>query len=400
MPSDQRRAFALLFVCLACVGMGQSMLFSILPPAARTIGISPFQVSTIFATSATLWVFISPWWGRRSDVAGRRKIVLIGLLGFALSMASLATVIWFGISGWLAPVVVYPLMIAARCIFALIGSGTGPAAQAYIADRTSRTERTAGVALVSAAMGLGETVGPGIGAALAFVGLLTPLYLSSALAVVSALTIWNFLPEERRLPHTEYIRPPRLAVLDRRVLPFLAVVTALQAVRATTVITLAFFFQDMLHLDAHDTVRLSGVGFVLLAVSGLFAQLVIVQRFRPAAKLMMRVGACSMAFAYALFVIGSQFWVFIVALVALGLGIGLLRPGAAAASSLVVEAHEQGSVAGLLGGISVIGNVFGPMLGTALYAYAVRAPYIMNFIIIALAVVVVFVDKRVRDVRA
>src|SRR5512132_3842304 len=103
------------------------MLFSILPPAAREIGISPFQVSTIFATSATLWVFISPMWGRRSDVSGRRKIILIGLLGFALSMASLATAIWIGISKWLAASTVYPLMIGARCIFALIGSGTGPA---------------------------------------------------------------------------------------------------------------------------------------------------------------------------------------------------------------------------------------------------------------------------------
>src|SRR6266849_2044966 len=70
-PAPQR-AFALLFGCLVCVGMGQSMLFSILPPAARQIGISPFQVSTIFATSASIWVFISPMWGRRSDVVGRR----------------------------------------------------------------------------------------------------------------------------------------------------------------------------------------------------------------------------------------------------------------------------------------------------------------------------------------
>ena len=30
-------AFRLLFFCLVCVGVGQSMLFSILPPAARVI---------------------------------------------------------------------------------------------------------------------------------------------------------------------------------------------------------------------------------------------------------------------------------------------------------------------------------------------------------------------------
>ena len=71
-------------------------------------------------------------------------------------------------------------------LFAIFGSGTGPAAQAYVADRTSRHDRTAGVALVSAAMGVGETLGPGVGALLAAIDLLAPMYLSAALAVLSA----------------------------------------------------------------------------------------------------------------------------------------------------------------------------------------------------------------------
>ena len=59
-------------------------------------------------------------------------------------------------------------------------------------------------------MGLGETIGPGVGAALAVVGLLAPLYLSSALAVLSALTIALFLPEERApaAAHHEQRPPP------------------------------------------------------------------------------------------------------------------------------------------------------------------------------------------------
>jgi len=376
------------------------MLFSILPPAARAIGISPFQVSTIFATSASIWVFVSPMWGRRSDVSGRRMVMLIGLLGYALSMALLATVIKVGTLGLLPPIIVYPLMIASRSVFALIGSGTGPASQAYIADRTSRTERTAGVALVSAAMGLGETVGPGLGAALASIGLLAPIYFSAGLAVVSALTIWRFLPEEGP-PHTHAAeRPPKMRVGDRRVLPFLLVSTALQAVRATTVITLAFFLQDTLQLTAQQTVRYSGIGFVTLAVSGLVAQLVVVQRFRPSARLMMRVGALLMVGAFGLFVIGGGFLLYIVALMCLGLGLGLVRPGSAAAASLSVEPNEQGSVAGMIGGVAVIGNVFGPMLGTTLYTFARTGPYILNAGIMVGATALIFRSRRVRLIRA
>lgn len=393
-------AFRVLFFCLVCVGMGQSMLFSILPPAARVIGLSPFQVSTIFATSASIWVFVSPWWGRRSDVTGRRKVILIGLLGFALSMTLLATMIEIGVHQLLPPLVVYPLMVASRSVFALLGSGTGPASQAYVADRTTRLERTAGVALVNAAMGLGETVGPGLGAALAVIGLLAPVYFSAGLAVVSALTIWHFLPEDGVPVETHLERPQRLRVRDPRVLPFLLVSTSLQAVRATTVITLAFYLQDTLGLTGQQTVQYSGVGFVTLAVAGLVAQLVIVQRFQPSPPWLLRTGTALMVAAFVLIVIGNGYAAVVIALALLGLGLGFVRPGAAAGASLSVRPNEQGSVAGVVGGVAVIGNVFGPMLGTSLYELRHTAPFLLNGIIMAAVLVYVLTSRRVRAVRA
>ena len=396
MSSGQPPGFRLLFLCLASVGIGQSMLFSILPPAAREIGISPFQVSTIFATSAFIWVFVSPWWGRRSDVTGRRRIILIGLLGYALSMTLVASMLQIGLWGLLPVAVLYPLMIASRSIFALLGSGTGPASQAYIADRTTRAERTAGVAMVNAGMGLGETIGPGVGAALAAVGLLAPLYFSSALAVVSAWAIWRYLPEEDRPIRVEPSPGPRLRARDPRVIPFILVGTALQAVRATTVITLGFLLQDTLGLGPRETVQYSGVGFVLLAVSGLFTQLVLVQNLRPTSRAMIRIGAAFMLAAFLLFCLGSSFAAYAAGLSLLGIGLGFLRPGSAAGASLAVGPEEQGSVAGLLGGVAVIGNVVGPMVGTQLYQIAPVGPYVMNAAIMGVVLVYAFASPRLR----
>lgn len=398
--AEHARALRLLFVSLVCIGIGQSMLFSILPPAARQIGITPFQVSTVFATSATLWVFISPWWGRRSDVRGRRPIMIIGLCGYALSMFALAVVIEIGMLGLLPAVLIYPLLIVARCQFAIFGSGTGPAAQAYVADRTSRHDRTAGVALVSAAMGLGETMGPGIGALLAAIDLLAPLYLSAGLAVLSALALHRWLPEEKPVVHADQPAPRGLSPLDPRVTPFVLVSAALQATRATTVITFAFFLQDTLGLTPARTVQLSGIGFVVLAIASLFAQLVIVQRFKPTARRMMRIGLPLSVAAYALLAIGHGLPAYFVALGLLGLGLGLIRPGSAAGASLSVEAHEQGSVAGLVNGVAVLGNVVGPMVGTTLYAINPVGPYLMNAAVMAAAWGLLFANRRLRTLRA
>jgi MFS family permease len=393
------RAFRVLFACLVSIGLGQSMLFAILPPAARKIGLTPFEVSTIFATSATIWVFLSPMWGRRSDVAGRRPVILIGLLGFALSMTLLAAMIEIGLAGLLPMLVVYPLMVASRSVFALLGSGTGPASQAYVADRTSRTERTAGMSLVSAALGAGQTIGPAIGSGLAIIGLLAPLYFSAALAVLSAVMIWVYLPEDGPpVKHGEE-RPPKMSFRDPRVLPFLLVATCQQAVRATTVITLAFFLQDTLHLGAKQTVQYSGIAFSVFAVSGLFAQLVLVQRFRPSAPFMMRAGLPLSLTAFVLFVLRGGFGQSLAALVLLGLGLGLVRPGYAAGASLSVEANEQGAVAGLTGAIGVVGNIFGPLIGTALYEMNPIGPYALNAAIMACALIFVLTNRRIRSLR-
>lgn len=398
MP-EHRRAFRILFVCLVCLGMGQSMLFAILPPAATAIGLSPFQVSLIFATSATIWVFMSPRWGRRSDVWGRRPVILVGLLGFGASMALLATMIQLGLWQTLPVAFIYPLMIASRCVFALFGSGTGPAAQAYVADRTSREQRTAGVSLVNAAFGMGQTVGPAAGALFAMIGLLAPLYFAAATAVVSALLIWWMLPEDGPPIAAGARRPPKMSFRDPRVVPFLWVAGAVQAVRATTAITLAFFFQAMLDLDPKETVQYAGAGFVVLAVAGLFTQLVLVQRLRPTAWRMMVVGTPVAFAAFVLMVVGDGLPAYLVAQALLGIGLGFVRPGTAAAASLSVGPEEQGAVAGLTNALGVVGNIFGPMLGTKLFEIDPHGPYVLNAVLMMIAMAYIATNRRIRALR-
>jgi len=398
MPGHQR-AFRTLFFCLVSLGMGQSMLFAILPPAATEIGLSPFQVSVIFATSATIWVFMSPRWGRRSDVWGRRPVILVGLLGFAVSMTLLAAMIQIGLWQMLPIALVYPLMIASRCVFALFGSGIGPAAQAYVADRTSRSDRTAGVSMVNAAFGMGQTVGPATGALFAAVGLLAPLYLAAATAVVSAGLIWLLLPEAGPPIAAGQPRPPKMSFRDPRVVPFLWVAGALQAVRSTTAMTLAFFLQATLGLSAAETVQHAGAGFVVLALAGLFAQLVLVQRLRPTARMMMVIGTPIAFLSFVLMVVGDSLAAFLVAQALLGIGLGLVRPGTAAGASLAVEPDEQGAVAGLTNALGVVGNIFGPLLGTKLFEIDPHGPFVLNAVLMVLAFAYIMANRRIRAVQ-
>src|SRR5690606_22809630 len=90
---ERRGAFLLLFVCLLAVGAGNTMLTSaVLPPLTRELGLPDWTAGAIFSLSAAVWVVTAPYWGAKSNQWGRRRVVSIGMLGFAASMLFFAQV--------------------------------------------------------------------------------------------------------------------------------------------------------------------------------------------------------------------------------------------------------------------------------------------------------------------
>jgi len=344
---------------------------------------------------------MSPYWGRRSDIVGRRPVILIGLVGYATSMLLLATSILIGLRQTWPLLLVYLLMIGSRCVFALFGSGTPTASQAYVADHTSVADRTRGVSMLNAAFGLGQTLGPAAGAVFASYGVVAPLYFSVLLALGSAVAIWGYLYEDGpRVTREEQKSRRSIKFYDARVWPFFALAACLQAVRATTTITLAFFLQDALQLDAEGAVRAAGIGFVALAVAGVFTQIVIVQRIRPTSRRMLRSGLTIALAGFAVFIAADEMIGYSCGLAMIGAAFGLIRPGAASGASVSVTPEEQGEVAGVTSSVGVVGNIVGPIVGSALYELTPYAPYYLNLAVMAGALVFAWSSPAVRRVRA
>jgi MFS family permease len=375
--SERQRAFTILFVSLMCMGAGQSVMFAILPTLVRRLRLTEFEGSLPFVFSATIWLFTSSFWGRRSDLWGRKPVILLGLVAFGVSFALFAVFANLGMDGFIAVAIAYPLMIAARSLYGLFGSGASPAAQAYVADRTTRAERTSGVATLSAAFGLGTTIGPGIGSALVVFGLFAPFYFTAFVAFASAAAIWFFLPE-RTQPHMQAGQKRMLKWYDRRIWPFIVFGVGISTAGAVPIQTIGYLFIDVLHYTPKEAPQYTGIGLVAGAVAALFAQLVVVQRFDLSARTLMRWGSIACILSFALFAIGHQFGPLVFALMINGLGFGMVRPGYAAAASLSVDPHEQGAIAGLTGATSGAGFIFGPMIATALYRVAPSAPFVFG----------------------
>ena len=393
--AGRKRAIALLFVCLIANGLGQTLMFAILPPLARDLGLSEFQVGSIFAVSATIWVFSSAFWGARSDVWGRRPVILIGLAAFALSTFLFASVLQFGLWGMLAPMTTWGLLIATRSIFGIFGSGSYPASQAYIADRTSAKERTEGMAMLNAAFGLGAAIGPGIGAALTIVGVIAPLYFVAFLAALSAAAIWLLLPERSR-PVERKIEK-RLSWFDPRVFPFVVFSVMQGTAGAIPIQTVAFIIRDTLNTPTAETQQLAGVALMCSAIAALFAQFVLVQRFKLTSRFLIYAGIAVALLSNLLMIAAANYGLIAFALVLSGLGFGMLRPGFAAAASLSVTAEEQGAVAGITGGAGAAGFIFAPLIGNALYSWNMHYPYWLGTALMAAMLVFVISNRRLKS---
>ena len=64
---------------VALFALGQSINFLIVAPMARAAGLTVPQFGIAFTIASLPMIFAAPFWGRRSDVLGRKPVFIIGL---------------------------------------------------------------------------------------------------------------------------------------------------------------------------------------------------------------------------------------------------------------------------------------------------------------------------------
>lgn len=140
--------------------LGFGMVLPLIPVYAKqlTVGFTESEVAWtlgLLMTCYSIMQFVfAPLWGRVSDRVGRRPILILSLAGSAFFYGLFGLATMWGSLKW---------MFISRTLGGIAGA-TIPTAQAYIADVTTKENRTKGMALIGVAFGLGFTFGPLLGA--------------------------------------------------------------------------------------------------------------------------------------------------------------------------------------------------------------------------------------------
>lgn len=386
------------------IGAGNSMLFSLLPPLMRRLELPDSGIGWIFSLSALLWAFTSPYWGRVSDRAGRKPIIASGLMAYAVSMGLFALVAVLGLIGWIEGATVFFGLMLTRAIFGAFGSAASPAAQAYIADHTSLTQRTEELAALTAAFALGQAIGPAFCAALATqTGLVFPIVLISAIAGFASFSILRFLPdggppaEKPAASASAWSQSLKLA-LDPRLSGFLIFGFGLSAVNGTTAQVFSLFTMDRLGVSGTAGAEMSAAGFMVMALSLLTTQMALLPRLKLSARALMASGIVLVGLGLLLQLIAGNLGMLLTAQMLQGLGLGLARPGFTGGASMAVQPSEQGGAAGLVVAMNGAGFVLSPLTGGVAYELlGMNAPLWLSLLMLAGMLAFVLRSRRLRN---
>lgn len=383
-------AFGLLFAVSMTAAAGNMALQSVLPAIGREFELSDTLVASAFAISALMWTFTSPVWARLSDKLGRKRVILIGLGGFTLSMIGFGLAATSGLQGWLLAVVAFVLMAVARTVYGVFGSAAPIASQAYVADRTTREERTQAMSLLASAQGLGTVIGPALAPffVLPIVGLAGPMYAFALLGAVVLWLVWT------RLPSGDVVRKPvdqgdpagKGLWKDQRVRDFLLYGLLVTGAQAVNISVLGFHIIDEMAVGgvaAREAQPFIGVAMLAGAAATLMAQWGLIPLLKMQPRDLMRWGAGMALLGNVMSVAAPGYFGVVVGYAVVSMGVGFARPGFTAGSSLAVKPSEQASVAGLMMALAGLSFLAPPVIGVALYELAEPAPFIANILLLA-----------------
>jgi DHA1 family multidrug resistance protein-like MFS transporter len=180
---SNRKNLIILSLTLSVVMLGFGIVMPIMPFYIESMGASATELGLLVAISPAIQLVASPLWGGVSDRRGRKPVLVIGLLGYGVSMLlfGLSTKLW--------------MLFVARGVGALLSAATMPTTMAYVSDSTSDQDRGGGMGTLGAAMGLGMVLGPALGGLLGSKSLSTPFFLTAAVCLLTLVLILLFLPE-------------------------------------------------------------------------------------------------------------------------------------------------------------------------------------------------------------
>jgi MFS family permease len=376
------KIFATLFLAVFAVTLGVGLVVPLLPGYAHELGATGLYIGFIFgAFSLSRTVFL-PFFGRLSDLKGRKPFITTGLLAYFLVS------IGFTLSGNVA------LLILIRLFQGIASAMILPVAQAYIGEITPKHREGFVMGLFNISLYAGLSLGPVVGGVVqdAF-GLQTSFLSMGAVSLSGFFLCLVLLPpsqEERPLVPTR--SPVRYRALMRN--QYLGALFFFRFAFTTSIGMVWAFLPLLAGLEFNLSSSAIGI-LVMLGVltTGLLQTPMglLADRFDKRALIVS--GGIVAAGAVFSFVYAKGFWGLFAANVLFGVGGGIAIP-AVMAMTVIIGRHtaSMGSIMSLLTMGHSMGMLTGPIIaGFMMDTFHLSLAFVAGAVIMGLGSVVALV---------
>ena len=204
----------------------------------------------------------------------------------------------------------------------------------------------------------------------------------------------------KRLPSGDVVRSPvkpgdptgKGLWKDLRVRDFLIYGILVTGAQAVNIAVLGFHVIDEMGLPGREAQSFIGVAMLSGAAATLMVQWGLIPLLKMQPRELMRWGAALALLGNLMSIAAPGFFGVVVGYAVVSMGAGFARPGFTAGSSLAVEPHEQGAIAGLMMSLAGLSFLAPPVIGVALYELAEPGPFIGNAVLLAAALILCFIS--------
>ncbi|WP_416221565.1 MFS transporter [Pseudomonas aeruginosa] len=351
--------------------MSMVIFLVLITPLANELGLEPWQAGGIITFSSLAWLLMARVWGALSDRYGRRNVILLSVMGLAISDVALASFfvlsLSMGFSGWAAFVGITVFRFLACAAYISLPT----VSYALVADVAVSDERVRLMSRIGAANGVGNVLGAFLVVLFGGGSVTEILYLVCVLPFFSFVVLYIWCPAGGRARHEE----KRGGGLSVREIGFPLVMAFVSMLSVTmSQVTIGYSLGDVVGGG-----RAGVIGYMFMAAGlGLILGQFYVGRSTGSLRMKINVGALLAFFGYLFVCFASSVWMLGGAFCVIGCGVGILLPIAYNLVSNVARCGEQGRGAGYIGIAQGSGYVLGPLMGGVLYSLFNQAPYLLS----------------------
>ncbi len=363
---NHRAGLPFILITLFIDFLGIGLVIPVLPTLLKEFTTGAEQQAYYLGFLSSLYQFMqfffAPVLGALSDHYGRRRVLLVSLLGGAIDYFLFA----------LAPTLL--LLIIARVIAGISGANS-TVAYAYVADVSPPIKRAQRFGLLGAVGAIGFVLGPAIGGLLADPDPRFPFYCAGGLALLNWLYGFFLLPESlepdkrskepmswRKLnPFSNIASLRRYPIVSGLIVAIVLTTLSFQMLTSISVLYMGRRFEW-----SPKTIGLA-IGALAVLAGLVQVGLIRVLLKRLGERLTVLLGALAGVAGYILFGLANRGWMVIPVGLSLGLA-SVAEPAARGLLSKEVGEHEQGTGIGAINSLTSLTGAIAPILGTAVYA--------------------------------